>query len=70
MLGIYIFGIALYAFDGLIFMLFQEWLPVAFYAYALFCLFKAIGLIKEYNRIVAASKREEPILAGLVVSKK
>ena len=40
----------------------REWLPVAFYAYALFCLFKAIGPIKECNRIVAASKPEEPTL--------
>ncbi len=62
MLGLYIFGIVLYAIDGLIFLAFQDWLPVAFHAYALFCLFKAIGPIKAYNRISKESAPEEPTL--------
>ncbi len=49
MLGIYIFGIVLYALDELIFLAFQDWLPVTFHGYELFCHFKAIGPIKEQN---------------------
>ncbi len=40
-------GMALYTFDGLLLLLFQDWLSVAFHAYALFRISQGLGAIKE-----------------------
>jgi len=54
-------GMALYTFDGLLLLLFQDWLSVAFHAYALFQIFKGVGAIKELGAL-------EPRPAPAVIS--
>lgn len=52
-LSVYIFGMVLYALDGLIFLAFQDWFPFGFHVFALFGLFKAIGNVKLYRELEA-----------------
>ncbi len=54
-------GMVLYTFDGLLLLLFQDWLSVAFHGYALFHIFKGVGAIKELEAL-------EPRPAPAVIS--
>lgn len=42
----FIVGMVLYGLDGLIFILFKDFLSLAFHAYALYCIFKGLKAIK------------------------
>ena len=45
----FIVGMALYALDGLIYLIGQEWLGVGFHAFALFCLFRGFKACRALN---------------------
>jgi hypothetical protein len=47
----FIVGMALYALDGLIFLIAQDWLGVGFHAFALFCLFRGFKACRELNAV-------------------
>lgn len=55
----FVVGMALYACDTVVFAIFQEWMCVAFHAFALYCLFrgwKALGVLNDLDRRVAAAQ--------------
>ncbi len=52
-LSIYLIGMVLYALDGLIYLAFQDWLPVAFHVLALVFLWKGVSAIKEHRKLEA-----------------
>ena len=45
----FVVGMALYALDGLIYLIGQEWLGVGFHAFALFCLFRGFKACRALN---------------------
>ena len=47
----FIVGMALYALDGLIYVIAQEWLGVGFHAFVLFCLFRGFKACRELNAV-------------------
>ena len=47
----FIVGMALYALDGLIYLIAQEWLGVGFHVFALFCLFRGFKACRELNAV-------------------
>jgi hypothetical protein len=47
----FIVGMGLYALDGLIFLIAQDWLGVGFHAFALFCLFRGFKACRELNAV-------------------
>jgi len=47
----FIAGMALYALDGLIFLIVQNWLGVGFHAFALFCLFRGFKACRALNAV-------------------
>lgn len=47
----YIVGMVLYALDGLIFVVAQEWLSVAFHAFALWGLFRGVRALLQLKRL-------------------
>ena len=51
----FIFGIALFALDTVIFVLARDWIGVAFHALALYFLVKGLGAAREMKRLVAAA---------------
>ncbi len=44
-------GMFIYLLDGLLFLLIQDWLSVAFHGYALFCMWGGLSAYRELNRI-------------------
>ena len=48
----FIVGMALYALDGLIFLIDPNWLSVGFHAFVLFCLFRGFKACRELNRVL------------------
>ena len=44
-------GMTLYALDGLLLLLFQDWLSVAFHGYALFRIYQGMGALKELEAL-------------------
>jgi hypothetical protein len=54
-------GMVLYALDGLLLVLFQDWLSVAFHGYALYRIYQALGTIKALESL-------EPRPAPAVIS--
>lgn len=49
--AIFALGMALYLMDGLIFVLFQDWMSVGFHAFALFCMWSGFSAVRELNRL-------------------
>ena len=47
----FIVGMALYALDGLIYLIAQEWLGVGFHAFVLFCLFRGFKACRALNAV-------------------
>lgn len=45
----FIVGMILYALDGLIFLLAQDWLALGFHGFVLFCLFRGVKACRELN---------------------
>jgi hypothetical protein len=54
-------GMVLYALDGLLLLLFQDWLSVAFHGYVLYRVYQALGAIKALESL-------EPKPASAVIS--
>jgi hypothetical protein len=53
----FIIGLALYAIDGLIFLAFQLWLPLAFHVFVCYCLYRGLAAnrtVKQYEAEEAA----------------
>jgi hypothetical protein len=54
----------LYALDGLLFLLVQDWLSLAFHAFALFCIFGGHSALKRLRQLQpepAETMSSEPI---------
>jgi len=47
----FIVGMALYALDGLIFLIGPDWLGVGFHAFVLFCLFRGFKACRALNAV-------------------
>ena len=47
----FIVGMALYALDGLIYLIAQEWLGIGFHAFVLFCLFRGFKACRALNAV-------------------
>src|SRR2546426_3311570 len=47
----FIVGMAIYALDGLIYLIAQEWLGVGFHAFVLFCLFRGFKACRALNAV-------------------
>jgi len=45
----FVLGMVLYALDGLIFLIAQDWLGLGFHAFVLFCLFRGVKACRELN---------------------
>jgi hypothetical protein len=52
--AVYLVGMIVYAFDGAIFLLVQDWLSVGFHAFALFCIFAGF----KANRALAELEQQ------------
>jgi hypothetical protein len=46
----FVVGMLIYALDGLLFVLVQDWLSAGFHAFALFCVFKGLQALNELRR--------------------
>ncbi len=55
-------GMVLYILDALLFVLFQDWLSLAFHGYVLVSLFKGLKALNKYNAMVWA--QENPVEEG------
>jgi len=44
-------GMAIYFLDGLVFLLVQDWLSLAFHGYALFCMWSGLTAYRQFNQI-------------------
>jgi len=49
----FLVGMVLYAVDGLIFLLVQEWLSIGFHVFALFCISAGLKALRELRRYAA-----------------
>lgn len=64
----FIVGLALYALDALLFLLFRQWLALAFHAYVIYCLFagyRACARLAEMNREAAVAVAPAGEAAGV-----
>lgn len=43
-------GLAVYVVDALIYLKFEDWMPVGFHAFAIFCIFKGVMRLRELAR--------------------
>jgi len=57
-LAVYALGMALYVLDGLLFVLFQDWMSVGFHAFVLFCMWSGFSAFRQ-------SRAVERVLAQL-----
>ena len=53
----FIIGMTLYGFDGLIFLLVQDWLAIAFHAFAFYCIFQGLRANNQLRNLEAATPR-------------
>jgi hypothetical protein len=49
----FVVGMILYAFDGLLFLLVQDWLSIAFHLFALYGIYKGLGALNGLSRLEA-----------------
>jgi len=49
----FLLGMTLYTFDGLIYLLVQDWFSLGFHVFALFCLFAGFNAARELNQSMA-----------------
>jgi hypothetical protein len=54
-------GIILYVLDGLLFVVFQDWLPLAFHLFVLFNLWKGLKAMGQLKKLEQTGKIETPI---------
>jgi hypothetical protein len=47
----FLLGMALYLLDGLLFVLFQDWMSVAFHAFALFCMWNGFKAYRQLDAV-------------------
>lgn len=57
----FIVGLVLYVFDGLIFLLVQDWLSVGFHAFAFFCIMTGYINLKKLNQLQEFELRQQEI---------
>jgi hypothetical protein len=50
-IAVFAIGMVLYLLDGLLLLLFQDWLSVGFHAFALFCMFGGLMAYRQLNQI-------------------
>ena len=62
--GAFVAGMALYALDGLIFLMVKDYLSMAFHAFALFRIFQGFSAAKEMRLPAAAAAPAETITPG------
>lgn len=53
-------GMVLYVLDGLIFLLVQDWLSLAFHGYAFYSMFRGYQALRHLRRITAAPPAPQP----------
>lgn len=53
-LSILVIGMCLYLLDGLLFVLFQDWLSVGFHAFALYCMWKGLSAYRKLGALERA----------------
>jgi hypothetical protein len=58
-LSLFALGMVLYLLDGLIFLLFQDWLSIAFHGYALFCMWGGFMAYRQLNQIEKKLRQPE-----------
>ena len=51
----FIVGMTIYLFDGLLFLLVQDWLSLGFHAFALFCIYAGYAALKKLEQAEAAA---------------
>lgn len=49
----FILGLVVYALDGLIFLVFQLWFPLAFHVFVFYCVFKGLAANRKLRRLEA-----------------
>jgi hypothetical protein len=54
--GVFVIGMLLYLFDGLLFVLFQDWLSAAFHAYALFAMMSGWSAFRKLDASMASDR--------------
>lgn len=52
----FIVGLVVYALDGLIFLMFQDWFPLAFHAFVLFCLFRGLSAHNKWKQELSEAR--------------
>lgn len=60
----YLLGIILYALDGALFLLAQDWIGLAFHAFALFFMIRGLRAGMQLAKLPAATATAEPAPAG------
>ena len=48
-------GLVVYALDALLYIRLQDWMPVAFHAYAIYCIVKGLLHMREQNQLPVAA---------------
>jgi hypothetical protein len=48
-------GLALYALDALVYISVQDWMPVAFHAYAIYCIARGVLRLRQANQLPVAA---------------
>jgi len=59
----FIIGLVIYVLDGLIFLVFQDWLPLAFHVFVVYCLYRGLAAnrtLKQYEAEEAARLTAPP----------
>jgi len=56
----FIVGMVIYAFDGVLFLLFADWLSVGFHGFALFCIWSGFAASRKLAGISPAPTGQEP----------
>jgi hypothetical protein len=56
----FIAGMILYAFDGLLFVLVQDWLGIGFHLFALYCIYKGLQALNGLGRLEAEKSAAPP----------
>lgn len=51
----FVVGMILYAFDGLLFVLVQDWLSIGFHVFALYCIYRGLAALGSLNRLEAGT---------------
>jgi hypothetical protein len=56
----FIVGLILYTFDGLIFLLVQDWMSIAFHGFAFVCILMGYTNLRKLNQLEAVAMQQQP----------